>query len=84
MIWFIIEAPHMSQSELDTVEYLYNKSELLSNFTSLPYVQEINKLGLLSLLSPGMQVTSSLLLVHGILPRNLYEGTRIMALFVFF
>jgi hypothetical protein len=38
----------------------------------------------MSWIFPGVQITSSVLLVNNVIPRNLYEGIRVMAIFVLF
>lgn len=59
-------------------------SNTITNYTSMPYVQEIKKMGIFTLFFGGAQITSSLVLVNNIPSQNLYEGVRFWAQFVFF
>jgi hypothetical protein len=52
--------------------------------TTLPFVQEIKKTGVFSLLMGGAQITSCSILVNTIPAQNMYEGVRFWAMFMFF
>lgn len=61
-----------------------NQSNTLNDWNNDPIAQEFIKTGLFAWIFPGVQITSCILLVDGIIPKNFYEGVRIMAIFVFF
>ena len=47
-------------------------------------VQEINKAGLSSIFLPGVQLTSSSILINSVPAQNSYEGARFWGKFVFY
>lgn len=59
-------------------------SDTISNFTTMPYIQEIKKTGIFAFIFSGAQITSCSVLVNNIPSQNLYEGVRFWAIFVFF
>lgn len=59
-------------------------SDNILKVTTLPYVQEIKKSGLLAMLMGGAQATSTAILINTIPSQNFYEGARFWASFVFF
>jgi hypothetical protein len=59
-------------------------SQKTNDFLDLPFVQEIKKSGLFSILFSGAQITSCSVLSNQIQSQNLYEGVRFWAIFVFF
>ena len=84
LVWFVINAPNMTPAEENIIEGLSETSDLISNFTTNPYVQELKKMGIFMFLFGGAQITSCSVLVNNIPSQNLYEGVRFWALFVFF
>ena len=84
MLWFVIKAPDMSDGEKQIISSLSNVSDLISKYTTLPFVQEIKKSGFFLFFFAGAQITSTSILVNSIPSQNLYEGARFWALFVFF
>jgi len=59
-------------------------SKAVLDFTTMPYVQEIKKTGIFSMILSGAQITSTACLVNSIPSQNFYEGVRLWASFVFF
>jgi hypothetical protein len=56
----------------------------INDVTSGQYVQDVKKSGVVMLIANSLQITSCMLLVNTVMPRNLYEGIRIFASFIFF
>lgn len=83
-VWFLIRAPDMANIEKQVINGMSNMSDAISNYTTLPYVQELKKSGLFSFLFAGAQITSTAVLVNNIPSQNLYEGSRFWGQFVFF
>ena len=52
--------------------------------TTLPYLQEIKKSGVLMLLAPGAQATSLTMLSNQVHSQNHYEATRLFSTGIFF
>lgn len=59
-------------------------SDTISNYTTMPYIQEVKKTGIFAFLFSGAQITSCSVLVNNIPSQNMYEGVRFWAIFVFF
>ena len=74
----------MTDGERAIISGLSDFSDILSNYTTLPYVQELKKMGLFALFFGGAQITSTSVLVNNIPSSNLYEGVRFWAIFIFF
>lgn len=83
-VWFVIKAPDMTDIEKSIIDGLSETSDMISNFTTKPYIQELKKMGLFMFLFSGAQITSTSVLVNSIPSQNLYEGARFWAMFVFF
>lgn len=84
VIWFVIKAPDMTETEKKIITFFSNTSNSICNFTTLPYVQELKKSGLFMFLFPAAQITSATVLINSIPSQNIYEGVRFWAMFVFF
>ena len=84
LTWFVIKAPDMTDAEKKIIDGLSETSDMISDFTTKPYVQELKKMGVFMFLFGGAQITSCSVLVNNIPSQNLYEGVRFWALFVFF
>lgn len=84
LVWFVIKAPDMTAGEKAIINGLSNMSNAIRDITTQPYVQELKKSGLFSMLFAGAQITSCSVLVNNIPSQNLYEGVRFWAIFVFF
>ena len=84
LVWFVINAPDMTDAEENIIDGLSETSDGLANYTTKPYVQELKKMGLFLFFFSGAQITSTAVLVNNIPSQNLYEGVRFWALFVFF
>lgn len=74
----------MTPGEKAIINGLSNMSEMIRDITTKPYMQEIKKAGVFSMLFSGAQITSCSVLVNNIPSQNLYEGVRFWAIFVFF
>jgi hypothetical protein len=72
IVWFVIKAPDMSDIEKKIISTFSNASDMISNFTTLPYVQELKKSGIFMFLFAGAQITSTTVLVNNIPSQNLY------------
>lgn len=59
-------------------------STTFNNNTSGPFIQELKKSGLALLLANGIQITSCMLLVNTVLPKNMFEGIRFFASWIFY
>jgi hypothetical protein len=59
-------------------------SEMIRDVTTKPFIQELKKAGVFSMLFAGAQITSCSVLVNNIPSQNLYEGVRFWAIWVFF
>ena len=84
LTWSLIQTSTLTDDEKETLKAITNFSNTLNNFTSLSGVQEIIQSGIFSMIAPGIQITSCMMLVNGILPRHLYEGIRIFAVFILY
>ena len=80
----MIKAPDLTDGEKEIIEGLSGVSDNLSYYTTLPYAQELKKMGIFAFLFGGAQITSCSVLVNSIPSQNLYEGVRFWAMFVFF
>jgi hypothetical protein len=56
----------------------------LQKFTNETVISNLVQSGIFSLIFPGVQITSAIILVNGIIPQHMYEGIRIFASFVFY
>jgi len=59
-------------------------SDAIREFTTLPFVQEINKAGIISMLFPGTQITSSIVVTNKVYSPHFYEASRLFANLVYF
>jgi hypothetical protein len=84
LVWFVIEAPDMSDAETRIINSLSKASGALSSITTLPILQEVKKSGMFMFLMGGAQITTCAVLVNTIPSQNLYEGVRFWGMFVFF
>jgi hypothetical protein len=84
LTWFLIKGPPFSTLEVGIMTSLSTLSTKTNWILTSPYVQEIKKSGVFSLLFSGAQITSCSILSNQIQSQNLYEGVRIWAVFVFF
>lgn len=84
LTWFLIKGPPFSSLETGIMTSFSTLSTKTNNFLTKPYLQEIKKSGVFSLLISGAQVTSLSMLSNQIQSQNLYEGVRVFAVFVFF
>lgn len=66
----------MTPGEKAIINGLSNMSEMIRDITTKPYIQEIKKAGVFSMLFSGAQITSCSVLVNNIPSQNLYEGVR--------
>ena len=82
--WFLIKGPEYSPLEENVMSSVSALSTKTNNFLALPYVQEIKKSGVFSLLFSGAQATSLSLLSNQIQSQNMYEGVKLWAVFVYF
>jgi hypothetical protein len=82
--WFLIKGSGWSKLEATVISSLSTTSESISSITTLPGMQEVNKAGLISLVFPGAQLTSTSILINSVPPQNSYEGARFWGHFVFF
>ena len=80
----MIKAPDMTDGERAIITGVSEFSDAISNYTTLPYVQELKKMGVFAFLFGGAQITSASVLVNNIPSQNLYEGVRFWAIFIFF
>jgi hypothetical protein len=72
LVWFLIKAPSLSETETQIMDSFANISQKIIEFTTLPYVQEIKKTGVFAFLMAGAQATSSAILVNTIPSQNFY------------
>lgn len=84
IVWFVIKAPEMSETENSIIDGVATMSDTASTYLTMPYVQELKKMGLFMFLFGGAQITSCSVLVNNIPSQNMYEGVRFWAIFVFF
>lgn len=56
----------------------------VQGFINQSGIREIAQTGILAWLMPGVQITSSVIMVNGIIPQHMYEGLRIMASFIYY
>ena len=84
LTWFLIKGPPFNSLETGIMKSLSTLSTKTNKLLASPYVQEIKKSGVFSLLFSGAQVTSMSMLSNQIQSQNLYEGVRVFAVFVFF
>ena len=82
--WFLIKGPPFNTLEIGIMNSLSKLSTKTNNFLTKPYVQEIKKSGVFTLLFSGAAITSCSMLSNQIQSQNLYEGVRVFATFVFF
>ncbi len=82
--WFLIKAPSMTDTEKGIINGVSKMSDKISEYSTMPYMQEIKKTGIFAMLLGGAQATSMSCLVNSIPSQNSYEGVRLWASFVFF
>jgi hypothetical protein len=70
--WFLIQGPPLSAFETNLMTSFATLSQKTNDFLAQPYIQEIKKSGLLSLLFGGAQITSCSVLSNQIQSQNLY------------
>ena len=63
---------------------MINFTNQLQGFTNKTGIKEILQTGIFSWVFPGVQITSAIVLVNGIIPQHMYEGIRVMALMIFY
>lgn len=83
-LWNYIKITNMSSSEEGVYSTFMEISNGLNSATSPQYVQEVKKFGTALLLANSLQITSCMLLVNTVLPKNFYEGVRLFASLIFF
>lgn len=59
-------------------------SDAIGDVTTIPYLQELNKAGLMSLLMTGTQITASIIVVNEMYSEQTYEASRFFANFIYF
>ena len=74
----------MSDTEKGIINGVSGMSDKISQYSTMPYMQEIKKTGIFAMLLGGAQATSMSCLVNSIPSQNFYEGVRLWASFVFF
>ncbi len=84
LTWFLIKGPPFTKLELGIMNSLSKLSTKTNKLLAQPYVQEIKKTGVFSLLFSGAQATSYSMLSNQIQSQNMYEGVRFFGVFVFF
>lgn len=73
-----------SSAAYQAIQAMSSTSNAIRNITTLPYLQEINKAGLVSLLFPGAQITSSIIVTDSVYSQQMYEGARTWSNFIYF
>lgn len=63
---------------------MMNVTAEFQKFTNASGVREIVQAGIFALFFPGVQITSAVVLVNGVIPQHMYEGIRIMATAIFY
>lgn len=63
---------------------MMNLTASIQELTNKTGFREIVQSGLFGAIFPGIQITSAIVLVNGVIPQHMYEGIRIMATFIFY
>jgi hypothetical protein len=84
LTWSLIAQPEKSSASATTINTMSEASDKIGDWTTLPYVQEINKAGIACLLMPGMQITASIIVVNEMYSEQTYEASRLFANFIYF
>jgi hypothetical protein len=82
--WFLMRSPAMTDSEQAVINGLSSINNVLVTTTTTPFVAEVKKSGVMSLLFGGAQITSCSILINQIHPQNMYEGVRFWGVSVFY
>lgn len=82
--WFLMKSPEMTSRETSVINGLNKINGAIIDATTVPFIAEVKKSGVLSLLFAGAQLTSSTLLINTVPPQNMYEGTRFWATSIFY
>lgn len=82
--WFLIKGTGWSKQEAAIMKFLAATSESIKSITTMPGIQEINKAGFMAIFLPGVQLTSSSILINSVPAQNSYEGARFWGNFVFY
>lgn len=83
-IWTYVKITNMSAAEESYSSVLVSMSDSLNDATGVKYVQEAKKVGIALLIANSLQITSCMLLVNTVPPKNFYNGVRLLASTVFF
>lgn len=83
-VWSYIKITNMTAPEEYYTSVFTDMSTAFNNATSGQYVQDVKKVGSALLIVNSLQITSCMLLVNTVLPKNFYEGVRLFASLVFF
>lgn len=63
---------------------MMNVTSEFQKFTNSTGIRELVQSGIFAWIFPGVQITSAVILVNGIIPQHMYEGIRIMATAIFY
>jgi hypothetical protein len=82
--WFLMKSPEMTSRETSIINGLSQINGAIIDATTVPFIAEVKKSGVFSLLFAGAQLTSSTLLINTVSPQNMYEGTRFWGTSIFY
>jgi hypothetical protein len=83
LLWTIVPSS-ASPFKGSVVNTLQRFSDSVQEVTTLPYLQEFNKAGLVLLLLPGAQITSCVITTDSVYTEQMYEASRFWSNFVYF
>lgn len=72
LVWTVIGSSKLSDLERTIIKGLSNTSDAIQSVVTLPIVQEFNKAGVMSLIFPGAQITSSLIVTDSVFSEQMY------------
>ena len=84
VVWTIIVKPAMTEEEQKFIDKLKNLNNQINNGLGQKWVQEIKKSGFFAFLFSGAQLSSTVVLCNSLPARNMYEGARFWASFIYF